>query len=81
MSGCDMFDCGTDNVKNDYTFTFSGDERNIRFNVSVDDFVPWDDVLRHFLDFLGSVYGYNISKYVDVNAPHKDLKDDEDTTT
>lgn len=81
MSGCDMFDWDNEEEKSNYTFSFSGDERKINFNVAVDYDETWNDVLRHFLDFLGAVYGYNIGKYVDVNAPHKDMKEDEDTTT
>ena len=82
MSGCDMFDLDNEEEKSNYTFAFSGDERNINFNVAVDYDGTWNDVLRHFLDFLGSVYGYNISKYVTMESPRgfKGLKDDEDTT-
>lgn len=83
MSKSDLFGIDSTEDKNNYTFSFSGDERNIRFNVSVDDFDPWDDVLKHFVDFLGAVYGYNISKYVEVTAPHmtNGKKDDEDTSS
>lgn len=28
----------------------------------------WDSVLREFLDFLSSIYGYDISKHVDVQT-------------
>lgn len=83
MSGCDLFDSDNSEDKSNYTFTFAGDERNINFNVAVDYDQTWNDVLRHFLDFLGSVYGYNISKYVTTEPPRgfKDLEDDEDTST
>ena len=83
MSGCDMFDLDNEEEKSNYTFTFSGDERNINFNVAVEYDETWNKVLGHFLDFLGSVYGYNISKYVTTESfsSFKDLKADEDTTT
>lgn len=62
-----------------YTFSyFSGNQddcegefpraKSINTNVEFDDASAWDAVLREFLDFLSSIYGYDISKSVDVKT-------------
>lgn len=43
-------------------------EKGVTTNISFDESTTWDVVHREFLDFLSSVYGYDISKHVDVKT-------------
>lgn len=44
--------------------TSTGVTRDVAFHSGT----PWDVVLNEFLSFLSSVYGYDISKHVDVQT-------------
>jgi phosphoribosyl 1,2-cyclic phosphodiesterase len=82
MSGCDMFDCDDDYFES-YKFSYTSEGRKISYEVT-EDVNYWPDVLDKFLDFLSSVYGYNIRKSVTVTEPsgHLNFSDtNEDTTT
>lgn len=48
--------------KDFFTFQYhSADgDRNIRHEVSLEEFITWCDVHKHFIDFLSAVYGYDI---------------------
>lgn len=42
--------------------------KSINTTCEFEDASPWDVVLNEFLNFLSSVYGYDISKHVDVQT-------------
>ena len=82
MSIWDGFDRDEDYFES-FKFSYTSNGRNISYEATKDiDY--WPDVLDKFLDFLGSVYGYDIRKSVTVTEPsgHLNFSDtDEDTTT
>lgn len=62
-----------------YEFTYRDDyneeidsvfgQRNITTSVTLDDGAQWSAVLKHFVEFLSHVYGYDISDKVDYPDP------------
>lgn len=42
--------------------------KSVNNSIEFDEAATWDSVLREFLDFLSSIYGYDISKHVDVQT-------------
>lgn len=65
-----------------FKFTYIDDGRRITYECS-EDVAFWPDVLDKFLDFMASVYGYDIRKNITVNKPSgfKDFSSNEDTST
>jgi len=65
-----------------FKFTYIDDGRRITYECS-EDVAFWPDVLQKFLDFMASVYGYDISKNIKVEHPKgfKDIEDNEDFTS
>jgi hypothetical protein len=53
-----------------YTFAYRNFDENksVEFNQSFDDCVTWPTVLNAFTDFLSSVYGYDVSSKVRIEA-------------
>lgn len=64
---------------NHYAFSFRDDyneeidnvfgQRTITTSVTIDDCAQWSAVLKHFIEFLSHVYGYDISDKVDYPDP------------
>lgn len=82
MSGCDMFDCD-DNYFESFKFSYTSNGRKISYEAT-EDIDYWPDVLDKFLDFMASVYGYDIRKNVTVTEPagHFNFNStDEDSTS
>jgi hypothetical protein len=51
---------------NNYLFTFNDEDRAIQYGFKVDDDERHDKVVREFLQFLSSIYGYDLAeKYLD----------------
>ena len=61
-----------------YTFSFTENDdfmceecannRKITYEADFDSAVIWEAPLKSFLDFLGSVYGYDISEHITVST-------------
>mgnify|MGYP003349750852 CR=1 FL=1 len=82
MSGCDLF-CRDNDYFEAFKFTYTGEGRNITYEATKD-IEYWPDVLDKFLDFLSSVYGYDIRSNVTITEPAGDFKfytTNEDTTS
>ena len=51
---------------NNYLFTFNSDNQSIQYAFKTDDDQRHDYVVREFLQFLSSIYGYDLAeKYLD----------------
>jgi hypothetical protein len=51
---------------NNYLFTFNDEDRAIQYGFKTDEHARHDYVLREFLQFLSSIYGYDLTeKYLD----------------
>ena len=51
---------------NNYMFTFNSDNQSIQYAFKTDDDARHDSVVREFLQFLSSIYGYDLAeKYLD----------------
>jgi hypothetical protein len=72
MSTFEGFDEYSDDIREIYTFRYTDGDRSISFNSQLNNDY-WPDVLNKFLDFLSSVYGYDIRKNVTVNEPKGSL--------
>ena len=53
-----------DSLEHQFTFEFNGPNRTINYCHTFEEGVSWRDVHETFLDFLSSVYGYDIKKIV-----------------
>lgn len=63
-----------------YLFTYQDDydeevdgvfgQKRIENRVTLDDCAQWSAVLKHFVTFLSSVYGYDVSKQVKFPDPY-----------
>lgn len=42
--------------------------KGVTTNLTFHDATPWDVIHREFVDFLSSIYGYDISKSIDVQT-------------
>lgn len=64
MSGS-IFD-DEDDFRSYYTFTYrnTGENKTVEFNQAFEDATTWPTVLNAFIDFLSSVYGYNVGQKV-----------------
>jgi len=47
---------------NNYLFTFNDEDRGIQYGFKVDDDEVHDKVVREFLQFLSSIYGYDLTE-------------------
>ena len=47
---------------NNYLFTFNDEDRAIQYGFKVDDEEVYDKVVREFLQFLSSIYGYDLTE-------------------
>jgi hypothetical protein len=72
MSTFEGFDEDSDDIREIYTFRYSDGDRHISFTTEKNNDY-WPDVLDKFLDFLGSVYGYDIRKNVTVKESQGSL--------
>jgi hypothetical protein len=50
----------------DFTYNQNSEYGNWCFNRSYPEGTPWNEVLRDYLTFLSSVYGYDISEKVEI---------------
>ena len=51
---------------NNYLFTYNDEDRAVQYGFKIDDDEPHDKVVREFLQFLSSIYGYDLAeKYLD----------------
>lgn len=55
-----------------YTFRYHDADRNITYTTEKNNDY-WPDVLNKFIDFLSSVYGYDIRDKVTIDSPNKQL--------
>ena len=82
MSTFEGFNENDDDIRESYSFKYTDGDRDIVYNTHKDN-IFWPDVLDKFLDFLSSVYGYDIRNSVKVDRPADSFqfKNDEDTST
>ena len=51
---------------NHFSYQYSDDDRSWSFNRKYELGTPWDEVLKDYIDFLSSVYGYDIRSKVEL---------------